>query len=336
LPSDAKLSAASDLDRLLVTLDVSVQSFAICEIKHGKRLVGAAVDAIMIHYVLAGTMHMTLPGQEPVVCGAGCVTLIPPGLQPAMAADDGPADDVVGADNAYLRDGLLVMDAADGGTGDLRIAAGVVLASLSGSFGLLDRLRVPISENLSDNEMVRHAFATMLDEIARPTLGGRALTSSLMRACLLLVLQRYFRRSRAGPELIGALADPRLGAAVGMVLEAPAAPHTVASLAEQAGMSRSSFARAFTEAFELSPMEFVAKTRLHNAAEILRSTKLPIKVIAGMTGFSSRSHFSKAFRDAYGSDPTAFRAERALYPIDAPARLYGSRERFGLAEEPDC
>lgn len=326
---------SSDLDRLLVTLEVAVQSFAVCEIAEGRRLVAAPIDAIMVHYVLAGTMHMTIPGHEPVECGPGCVALIPPGLRPAMACSGGPAEEVIGADHALLRDGLLIMDAADGGAGDLRIIAGVVLASLSGSYGLLDRLRVPISENLEDVAMVRQAFQMMMGEIARPTLGGRALTSSLMRVCLLLVLQRYFRRPKAGPELIGALSDPRLGAAVGMVLEAPAAPHTVASLAEQAGMSRSNFARAFSEAFAMGPMEFVAKTRLRSAAEMLRSTKLPIKVIAGTTGFSSRSHFSKAFRDAYGDDPTAFRTKLGVRTLDPPAALQGKRADFGLEEEPE-
>ena len=78
-------------------------------------------------------------------------------------------------------------------------------------------------------------------------------------------------------------------------------------LAAAVGMSRSSFAREFTAAFGMSPMAFVAKTRLHHAAEMLRATNMPVKVIAASIGFSSRSHFSRAFRDSYGADPSAFR-----------------------------
>lgn len=323
------------LDRLLVTMDVAVQSFAICEVKRGRRLIGASVDAIMVHYVLAGTMHMRVPGHEAIVCGPGCVALIPPGLQPSMSPDDGPAEEVAGTDVAQLREGLVVMDAADGGVGDLRIAAGVVLASLSGSFGLLDRLTAPISEPLGDLPIVQQAFAVMLDEIAQPSLGGRALTSALMKACMLLFMRRILRRGEANPDLVGALADPRLGAAVSAILEKPADAHSVASLADAAGMSRSNFARVFTDAFDVGPMEFVAKTRLRQAADMLRATRLPIKVIAATTGFASRSHFSKAFREAYGADPTAFRSAEGLASLDGPGPLRGTREDFGLAEEPE-
>ncbi len=68
-----------ELDRLLVTMDVAVQHFAVCEVKKGRRLNGAPVDAIMDQNVLAGEMHMTIPGHEPIVCSPGCVALIPPG-----------------------------------------------------------------------------------------------------------------------------------------------------------------------------------------------------------------------------------------------------------------
>jgi AraC-like DNA-binding protein len=317
-------------------MDVAVQNFAVCEIRKGRRLVGAPVDAIMVHYVLAGTMHMTIPGMEPIVCGPGCIALVPPGLEPSMAADDGPATDITGMEHCSIsREGHLVFDAADGGEGDLRMVAGIILASLSGSFGLFDKLKVPIAEDLSDSEVVRHAYAMMLAEIASPGLASRALTGALMKTCLLMVIRRFFSRPGFDQTLIGALADPRLAATVAHVLDNPAAPHTVASLAERASMSRSTFARQFTNAFTMGPMEFVAKTRLHHAADLLRSTKLPIKTVAASIGFSSRSHFSRAFRDAYGSDPSAFRKANGLSALDAPAPLYGSRERFALEEEPD-
>ena len=79
-------------------------------------------------------------------------------------------------------------------------------------------------------------------------------------------------------------------------------------------MSRSAFAREFSNTLSMSPMAFVAKTRLHHAAELLKSTKLPVKVIAASIGFASRSHFSRAFASAYGADPSRFRSEGANMP----------------------
>jgi AraC family transcriptional regulator, activator of mtrCDE len=328
------MSKHRDLDRLLVSMDVAVQSFAVCEVRKGRRLVGAAVDAIMIHYVLAGTMHMTVAGHDPIVCGPGCIALIPPGLKPVMTADGGAGTEVIGIEHAAMaRDGMLLMDAADGSAGELRFVAGIVLASSSGSFGLLDTLDRPISENLGDLEVVRHAYATMLSEIAAPSLGTSALTTSLMKACLVLVLRRFIARHGLGASFSGAPTDERLASAVQAILDNPAAPHTVRTLTAHAGMSRATLARRFSDAFEMSPMEFVAKTRLRHAAHLLRTTPLPIKVIAASVGFTSRSHFSRAFRDAYGSDPSNFRKKLGVIPLDAPKKLRGSRRRFALEEE---
>jgi AraC-like DNA-binding protein len=330
------MQSQHDLDRLLVTLDVAVQNFAVCEVAVGRRLVAAPVDAIMVHYVLQGTMHVEIEGLEPLACEAGSLALIPPGMEPHITAQPGPATEVMAAEHGSVTsEGMLVFDAADGQPGDLRYVAGIVLASFSGSFGLLDKLEIPIAANLADSEIVSHAYRIMLDEIASPCLGSRALTSALMKSCLVIAIRRLIERPGTHEALIGALADPRLSGAVMAVLKRPAAPHTVATLADEAAMSRSTFARQFVDDFNMSPMEFVAKTRLYHGANMLRTSKLPIKVIAGSIGFSSRSHFSRAFRDAYGADPTAFRREHAVgAALDAPRALYGKRDRYALAHEP--
>jgi AraC-like DNA-binding protein len=296
------------LDRLLVTLDVAVEAFAICEVRHGLRLIGRPKDAIEIHYVLAGTMYLTTPNAEKIVCGPGSLVVLPPRMPQIIAADARPGRDVLAVENcSIVRDGMLLFDAADGGTGDLRVVCGAIAATVSGSYGLLDGMTVPIVEALGDLDIVKQAYALMLGELDDPGLGSRALTGALMKTCLMMMLRRHFSRTGEEVRLLGALSDPRLGKAVAAVMDRPSALYSVATMADAAGMSRSAFAREFARTFKLSPMEFVAKTRLHRAAEMLRSTGVPIKVVAASAGFSSRSHFSRAFRDAYGADPSQFR-----------------------------
>lgn len=324
------------LDRLLVTLDVAVEAFAICEVRKGVRLVLDPLEAIMVHYILAGTVHLTASRGDPVVCGPGSVIVVPPGLEQSLSPDSTPVRDVISSEScSMVRDGLLLFDAADGAAGDLRVVCGTIMASISGSFGLVDQVPQPIAGDLSSIELVRNAFTVMLGEVAEPDLGSRAMTGALMKACLVLLFRRHFAQSGLEANVLSAFRDPRLGKAVATIIDAPAGHHTVAELAGIAGMSRSVFAREFSRAFAMSPMEFVAKTRLHHAAELLRSTNLPIKVIAASIGFASRSHFSRAFRDAYGADPSGFRKTITKPELDAPRHLRGSRERFALDEEPD-
>jgi len=298
------------LDRLLVTLDVAVEAFAICEIRRGLRLIARPKNAIEIHYVLTGTMHLMTPGAEPIVCGPGSLVVIPPRMPQTIAADEMPARNVLAVETcSIVHDGMLLFDAAEGGIGDLRVVCGAIAASVSGSYGLLDGVHAPIVEEMGDLEIVRNAYETMLGELNQPGLGSRALTGALMKTCLMMMFRRYFAHAGQETRLLGALSDPRLGKAVTAVLDKPAAPHSVATLAAAAGMSRSAFAREFSRTFKVSPMEFVTRTRLHHAAQMLRSTTVPIKVVAASAGFSSRSHFSRAFRDSYGADPSKYRKE---------------------------
>ena len=178
------------------------------------------------------------------------------------------------------------------------------------------------------------AFGMLRAEVESPSFGTRALAGSIMKLCLVLLIRKHLTDLADSSPLIAALGDRRLGRAVAAVVDAPADAHTIASLAAAAGMSRSAFSRTFVQSFAMSPMEFVAKTRLHHAAEFLRSTDLPVKAIAASIGFASRSHFSRAFRAAYGLDPRAYRRLHSAEPTPAPKTLRGKRADFALPEEP--
>ncbi len=319
-PDSPSVRSLSQLDRLLITLDVDVQSFALCQVERGRRLIVEPVDAIMVHYVLTGTHYLTVEGHAPVDCSAGSIVLIPPALQPLVAVDGELAIDVPAKERSTLtREGLLMMDATAGGEAGLRFVSGIVNASFSGSFGLLDNLKKPMAQHVGDYGIIRDAFSLMVEEVCNPSLGSRALTSALMKTCLVLMIRRIVECGEEEGSLLGTLSDKRLGKSVAAVLDRPAHPHTTKSLAEAAGMSRSSFCQKFAHAFQVTPMEFVAKTRLHHAAQMLRSTPLPVKVIAVNVGYSSRSQFSRAFRTAYGEDPSTFRSRTSARPTDAPA-----------------
>lgn len=296
------------VDRLLRTLDVSIDAFAVCQAERGQKLVIPGVPEIEVHYVLTGTLYLETPEAGTIICPAGSVVLVPPFTHQTVAADQGPHEAPRSVDfGDKLANGMLRFDATRSGRADLRFVCGTITANISGSFGLLDTVRRPIAENLGGEPIVQLAYHMMLAEMAKPGPASRALTSALMKLCVLMLLRRHFGSGEREPQLLSTMRDPRLGKAVTAVLDRPAARHSVASLAAAAGMSRSSFAREFGLAFGMSPMAFVARTRLHQAADMLRTTNVPVKVIAATIGFSSRSHFSRAFRALHGVDPSAYR-----------------------------
>lgn len=82
---------------------------------------------------------------------------------------------------------------------------------------------------------------------------------------------------------------------------------TLANMANELGISRFHFSRAFKQSTGMTPHAFIAKRRLEQSAEFLRSTNLSATQIALECGFASSSHFTIAFRRAFGTNPIEFR-----------------------------
>lgn len=300
--------AASPLDALLGAVSVEIEAFAVCEIGEDVRLIIPPVDMIEVHHILEGTLHLTIDENETVEAGPGAMLIVPPGrLQHLATSRDALTDKATFDVCVPARDGMLVVDATDGKTPTLRIACGAVMPDATGSYGPLGSLTRPVVENLSDFPVVSAAFAALLDEVSSPTDGTQALTSALMKACLVVLLRRHLETSRVAGTAPALFHDVRVSRAIAAIFDRPAADHSVTSLAREAGMSRSAFAREFKSALELTPMEFVARVRLNLAHRLLLSTGIGIEGIAAAVGFSSRSHFSRLFREHYGADPSSFR-----------------------------
>lgn len=84
---------------------------------------------------------------------------------------------------------------------------------------------------------------------------------------------------------------------------------TVAELAGLVHLSVSQFERRFKALFGLSPMQYLKRVRLDNAARMLTETAQAIAIIALDCGFYDHSHFGKAFRQAFGQSPREFRRQ---------------------------
>lgn len=95
-------------------------------------------------------------------------------------------------------------------------------------------------------------------------------------------------------------------------------PVRVGELAEQVGLSRSHFSRAFSQRFGLAPQRYILDRRIAKARGLLVETDLPVSDIAMMCGFATPSHLSKAFKRAIGLTPTAYR--RSLTAPDRPVQ----------------
>ena len=303
--------ANATLDRLLTTLAVRIHAFALCEIKTGWRLAFEPMDAVTIHYVLSGTGSLRTTGGIETPYSPFSIIVVPAKVAQVLGEAGRGATEARAVDNCGLvADRLIRFTAGDGSRNTLIVCA-TISASYGGALGLFDNLRCPVVEAVSHSDIMRGLFSAMLDEVAHPGVGTQALTEAMMKQCLILLLRRHLLQLDVASPFFAVLVDRRLACAVATVLERPSANHTVDSLAEIAGMSRSTFAAHFAEVFQQTPIDFVQHVRLRLGADMLQTTDLPVKLIASSVGYASRSYFTRAFRAAYATDPKSFRASAA-------------------------
>lgn len=289
------------LDQLLEDLDVRIDAFAICEIGRHHSLRCSPCEEVVVHFVLQGEGFLECEHGRFALQG-GTIILVPRRF-PKLLTGTGPIEQIVNADQACpLSDGIVSFRALSE-TADLVLGCAVLSAGVSGTFAIFDHIREPVFEQSGDP--ILHAlFAAMLHELRAPGIGTRGFVSALMKQIIILLA----RPSKERPaRVLLAFDGLQLAGAVAAVLRNPQHTHTIETMSNAAGMSRSRFHHHFATTYSCTPRAFVQSMRLASAAKMLTSSELPVKSIAASVGYASRSHFSRAFNAKYGVDPSAYR-----------------------------
>ena len=296
------------LERLLDNLALSVEAFATCRVARGWRLRLPALDWVTFHYVVQGEGAVDDGVGRTAELPAGALAVVPPHLLHSLLCGAPPYGEGPGG-GGQMRSGM--PDHLAGPTDEeaLVVVCGRVEVTYGGSLGLFDQLDGVLVLDFSEDTAMRATFEAMLQEVRSGRPGARAMTSTLMRACLIRVFRELCLHDDCSVGWLRALDDPTLAPVLHAMLSHPEEPHSVASLAARAYMSRSAFARRFRDSFGQPPLEYLRGIRLRHAAELLRrSPPLPIPAVARRSGFASRSQFSRAFRAHFGYPPSELRA----------------------------
>jgi AraC-like DNA-binding protein len=108
------------------------------------------------------------------------------------------------------------------------------------------------------------------------------------------------------PGLLRGLFDAQLAAALQRIHAHAGEEISVATLAKDAGMSRSGFFEKFRKELGRAPMEYVTDWRMTIAKTLLRQGRLTNTEIALRVGYGSASAFGLAFVRHEGLSPGAF------------------------------
>jgi len=263
-------------------------------------------DGVKCYAALSGACWLEIEGGDaPTRLTTGDYFILPRGLPFRLASDlDATSVEAKTIFSTPANGSLRIVN----GGGDCMIAGGHF--ALDGKHaGLLLSVLPPVVHirQEADKVKLRWCLDQMRQELSESQPGGSLVVQHLATMMLVQTLRLHLADgSKEGVGWMFALADKRLGAAIGAVHADPARRWTLQALAERAGMSRSTFALKFKQKVGEAPMEYVTRWRMRLAADRLVNARDPVSAVALSLGYESESAFSVAFKRTMGRSPRQY------------------------------
>ncbi|MBI2260590.1 MAG: helix-turn-helix transcriptional regulator [Caulobacterales bacterium] len=304
----------------MTTLEVHFLRLAECLVSEGWRLEIPGTDAPGIHYNVSGVGTLTVGEHPPIPIMPHTLVIIPPGkpFWIDVASDRAP-DAPPATVEAQWRDfapGALRRFVAGHGDPNVILICGYFRAAYGASMDLFRGLQRPIVEQFDESHQLDAKLRAALAELVAQEVGMGAMTTTLLKQVLVALLRRSLNSMETWVERFSMLSDPHVAKAFAEMAAHPGAPHTIQSLSQRAGLSRSAFMARFARSVGRAPMVALREMRMRQAASMLTAGGQSIEQIAQAVGYTNRSSFMRAFRQAMGVDPTEYRTGGASSPRD--------------------
>jgi AraC-like DNA-binding protein len=180
----------------------------------------------------------------------------------------------------------------------------------------LPSLTIVRAEEFVDHPWLKSTLDQLSAEYLSQQPGSEIVINKLTEVVIVELVRIDFGRSEKN-TFIGALYDKQISAGLALMHAEPHKPWTLETLAAEAALSRSSFARRFKERVGQPMFEYLTALRMQRASELLRDTNLSIYEVASRVGYDSDVAFTKAFKRIVRTTPTRYR--KSAHP--AVARL---------------
>lgn len=249
--------------------------------------------------VLEGSCRMTVEGAEPLLLEPGDFVLVPATRDFSMSSVAPPAAAAFARQPVQVGPGEFRHGELEGAL-DVRFIIGHCVFGSPDAALLVSLLPRFV---LVRGQPRLAALVELLRDESREQRPAREIVMARLLEVLLIEALRATAGSAAPPGLLRALADPRLAGALRRLHEAPARPWTVAELARESALSRSTFFERFSRAVGMAPMEYLLAWRMALAKDLLRRGGADIAEVAAQVGYSSASTFSVAFARHIGVAP---------------------------------
>ena len=264
------------------------------------------------YIVMTGRCWLEVEGAEPHWLSGGDFVVLP--HCPPHTLRDAPGTPTVVLES--------LMDRTEPGLNKvLRVGNGNVTTTILGGCFWFEQPQVspllqalpPVLYVAGEKGQVSDWLQTTLAFVAAEANGGQpgaqSVITHLSGILFIQAIRSYLNPLSEQGNWLGALIDPEIGQALGLIHQHLEYPWTVEELAARLSLSRSSFAARFVSSVGEPPLRYVTRWRIQQAVRLLRSSNLTLAEIATRVGYSSEMAFSKAFQKWMSIAPGAYRRQ---------------------------
>jgi AraC-like DNA-binding protein len=268
-------------------------------------------DCLMFHAVTSGRCRLEVEGCDDHVLQPGDFALVTHGAGHRLASESGvPAAKLFDLPREQVSDRYEILRHGGGGA-PTTVICGAVRFDHPAAHRLIQLLPKVIGVEAwspPESEWIQSGLRLMAVEARELRPGGETVITRVADILVIQAIRAWIARDPAAQTgWLGALQDKQIGRAIALIHRDPARAWTVASLADEAAMSRSAFAARFTELVGEPAMHYVARWRMHVALTWLKEGDSPLSEMASRLGYESEAAFSRAFKRFLGVPPGAVR-----------------------------
>ncbi len=267
-----------------------------------------------LHYVISGEMFIEVEGEEPLLVKSGEIVLLPHSTPHVMSS-------LPGQRSVSTRE--LIQPGSNGALSSI-VYGGVDGAPTNIICGFLanEELRNPLMLTLprllkvnvnegASRDWIESSLRYGAHQLSEGTLASSSVMARLSELLFVEAVRGYSKSLVANEQhWLQGLRDQYVSRALAALHDRLSHNRTVSELAGKAGLSRSAFVERFTAAMGGPPMQYIAKSRMLLAKQLISERQKSISQVAAAVGYDAEAAFNRAFKREFGLPPARWRDQQ--------------------------
>jgi AraC-like DNA-binding protein len=264
-----------------------------------------------LHYVISGEMFVEIEGEEPLPVRSGELVLLPRNTPHTLSNLPGQRS---------ISSKKLMQPGTEGGLA--RIVHGGASGAMTNvicGFLANEEMRNPLMSTLpnilkvnvtegASRDWIESSLRYAAHQLSSGNLASSSIMAKLSEMLFVEAVRAYSETLKAQEKhWLHGLKDQYVGRALTALHDRLSHGWSVADLAAVAGLSRSAFVERFTATMGAPPMQYLAKSRMLLAKELLVERQKSISQIAAAVGYDAEAAFNRAFKREFGTPPAKWR-----------------------------